>query len=174
MRELTVTTHTTPVELARLFNELAPDDEVGARPGADGALVLHVCNDKRPPWAFGSSRAAISARVAIEVVLQHVDGMPGAQSLVANVREQLAGDAGVKAGWLAPPLTVLARLYCTTTSAMSDSAPQLRLLPRHARMASEDDAVEQAQLSPEQRQALETLFDKLMQLPCPSKQLNRS
>lgn len=174
MRELTVTTHTTPAELARLFNELAPDDEVGARPGADGALVLYVCNDKRPPWACGSSRAAISARVAIEVVLQHVEGMPGAQPLVANVREQLAGDAGVKAGWLAPPLTVLARLYCTTTSAMSDTVPQLRLLPRHARMTSEDDAVEQAQLSPEQRQTLEALFDKLMQLPCPSKHLDRS
>lgn len=174
MRELTVTTQTTPVELAGLLDGLAPDDEIGGKPGADGAVVLYVCSDGRSPGCPAGSRAAISARVAIDVVLQQVDGMPGAQPLLANVREQLAGDTVARAGGLAPALTVLARLYCKTVSAMPGGAPQRRLLPGHVRIDSEDQAAEAAQLAPEQRQALEALIGKLMQLPCRSRQLDRN
>jgi hypothetical protein len=39
---------------------------------------------------------------------------------------------------------------------------------------SDDDAADHAQVTPEQRQALETLIDRLMQLPCPSKQPDRN
>jgi hypothetical protein len=174
MRELTVSTQTTPVELARLFNRLAPDDEVGGKPGADGAVILYVCNDGRSPRRPASGRIAISARVAIDVVLQHVDGMPGAQPLVAKVRKQLAEDGGAKAGWLAPPLTMLATLYCKTAGAMSAGASQLLRLSGHARIAVDHDSEEQAQVTPEQRQALEALIDKLMLLPCRSRQLDRT
>lgn len=174
MQELIVSTQTTPVELARLFDGLAPDNEVGGRPGADGTVVLYVCNDGRSPWRPPSRRAAISARVAIDVVLQHVDGMPGARPLVARVHELLAGDAGVNVGALAPPLAQLAQLYGQTTSAMPGSVPPLRLLPLQARCAGEDDAADQAEVTPEQRQALETLIDRLMQLPCRSGQMNRN
>lgn len=174
MQELIVSTQTTPVELARLFDGLAPDNEVGGRPGADGTVILYVCNDGRTPWRPASRRAAISARVAIDVVLQHVDGMPGAQPLVAEVHEQLAGDAGANAGALAPPLALLARLYVQTTSAMPGSVPPRRLLPGQAGAASEHDAADQAEVTPEQRQALETLIDRLMQLPCRPGQMNRN
>lgn len=169
MRELSVSTQTTPAELAGLFNSLLPDDEVGGRPGSDGEVILYVCSDDPCSDHAADPGAAIAARVAIDVVLQHVYGMPGVQPLLANVWEQLAGDTVPKAGWLAPPLTVLARLYRKTMSALPDSA-QTRLLPRYARIETEGDAAEQAHVTPEQRQALETLIDRLMQLPCPSKQ----
>lgn len=173
MRELSVSTQTTPAELASLFNSLLPDEEVGGRPGLNGEVTLYVCGGDRSRDRAEGPMAAIAARVAIDVVLQHVHGMPGAQPLLANVREQLAGDTPAKAGWLAPPLTILARLYCKTMNAMPDSAPQIRILPRHACSEREGDATEQAQLTPEQQEALESLIDRLMQLPCRSKQQDR-
>lgn len=167
MRELSVSTQTTPVELADLFNNLLPDEKVGGRPGADGAVVLYVCRDGRSPVLHPGSRAAIAARVAIEVVLQHVTGMPGALNLVGQVREQLDGDAA-RPALLAPPLTQLARLYCKTTSAMPDRAGRIRMLPA-ACTDGDGDLGELALVTSEQRQALECLIDRLMQLPCPSK-----
>jgi hypothetical protein len=173
MRELLVSTQTSPVELAAMFNDLVPNDEIGGRQGADGALILYACGDGHPPAQSVNGRAAITARVAIDVVLQHVEGMPGAQSLVANVREQLAGAATAKAGWLAPPLTVLARLYSKTISAMPGRTEPGHMLPRLACGDIDDDAVEQQLLTPEQRQALENLLGRLMELPYPSKQPDR-
>jgi hypothetical protein len=170
MRELLVSTQTSPVELAAMFNDLVPNDEIGGRQGADGALILYACGDGHSPAQSVNGRAAITARVAIDVVLQHVEGMPGAQSLVANVREQLAGAATAKAGWLAPPLTVLARLYSKTISAMPGRTEPGHMLPRLACGDIDDDAVEQQLLTPEQRQALENLLGRLMELPYPSKQ----
>lgn len=172
MRELSVSTQTTPVELADLFNNLSPDDEVGGRPGVDGAVVLYVCSDGRSPLYQANARVAIAARVAIDVVLQHVDGMPGAHALAGKVRKQLAKDTGARAGWLAPPLTVLARLYARTISAMPGSPGAIRILPCYPR-AECDHAAEHALVTPEQRQALEMLMDRLMELPCPSKQPDR-
>jgi hypothetical protein len=173
MRELLVSTQTSPVELAAMFNDLVPNDEIGGRQGADGALILYACGDGHSPAQSVNGRAAITARVAIDVVLQHVEGMPGAQSLVANVREQLAGAATAKAGWLAPPLTVLARLYSKTISAMPGRTEPGHMLPRLACGDLDDDAVEQQLLTPEQRQALENLLGRLMELPYPSKQPDR-
>jgi hypothetical protein len=187
MRELLVSTQTSPVELAAMFNDLVPNDEIGGRQGADGALILYACGDGHSPAQSVNGRAAITARVAqsvngraaitarvaIDVVLQHVEGMPGAQSLVANVREQLAGAATAKAGWLAPPLTVLARLYSKTISAMPGRTEPGHMLPRLACGDIDDDAVEQQLLTPEQRQALENLLGRLMELPYPSKQPDR-
>jgi hypothetical protein len=170
MRELLVSTQTSPVELAAMFNDLEPNDEIGGRQGTDGALILYACGDGHSPAQSVNGRAAITARVAIDVVLQHVEGMPGAQSLVANVREQLAGAATAKAGWLAPPLTVLARLYSKTISAMPGRTEPGHMLPRLACGDIDDDAVEQQLLTPEQRQALENLLGRLMELPYPSKQ----
>jgi hypothetical protein len=172
MRELSVSTQTTPVELASMFNGLAPDDEIGGKPGADGAVILYVCGGRRSPIRDASGQVAITARVAIDVVLQHVDGMPGAQPMVGNVREQLAGTGIAKAGWLAPPLTVLARLYMKTVSAMPGSPEPGRMPPRQAR-ADSDDAAEQVLLTPEQRQSMENLIDRLMALSMPSRQPNR-
>ena len=173
MRELSVSTQTTPVELADLFNNLSPEDEVGGKPGANGTVVLHVCSGGRLLPHPSSCRTAIAARVAIDVVLQHVDGMPGARVLVGKVREQLDGDTAARAGWLAAPLTVLARLYARTTNAMPGGAGPVRMPPGPACGESDDDVADQVQVTPEQRQALETLIDRLMQLPCPSKQPDR-
>jgi hypothetical protein len=167
MRELAVGTQTTPVELADLFNELLPDDKVGGRPGADGAVILYVCSDGGSPVLHPGSRAAIAARVAIDVVLQHVDGMPGAFTLVSQVREQLDGNAA-RAALLAPPLTQLAKLYCTTAGAMPDRVGRIRMLPA-ACTDGDSDPGEFALATSGQRQALESLIDRLMQLPCSSK-----
>jgi hypothetical protein len=172
MRELLVSTQTTPVELAAMLNDLAPDDEIGGRQGADGALILYACGDGRSPPYSANGRSAITARVAIDVVLQHVEGMPGARPLAANVREQLAGTTTAKAGWLAPPLTVLARLYSKTIGAMPGRTEPGRMPARHACGDIDDDALQQ-QLAPEQRQALEDLIGRLMELPHPSKQPDR-
>lgn len=171
MRELAVSTQTTPVELADLFNHLLPDEKVGGRPGADGAVILYACSDGGSPVLHPGSRAAIAARVAIDVVLQHVDGMPGAFTLVSQVREQLDGNAA-RAALLAPPLTQLAKLYCTTAGAMPDRVGRIRMLPAACTDGDSDsdsDPGELALATSGQRQALESLIDRLMQLPCPSK-----
>jgi hypothetical protein len=173
MRELSVSTQTTPVELADLFNGLLPDDEVAGKPGADGAVILYVCRDSRSPLHHASSRAAIAARVAIDVVLQHVEGMPGADVLVGQVRKQLDGESAARADRLAPPLAVLARLYCTTTAAMPETAGRSPIPAPAACTNGDSDVDELALVTSEQRQALESLIDRLMQLPCPSKPPDR-
>ena len=173
MRELSVSTHTTPVDLATMFNGLLPEDEVGGKPGVDGEVILYVCSDDRFSNQTERSRAAIAARVAIDVVLQHVYGMPGAQPLLAKVWEQLAGDASPRAGWLASPLAALASLYSKTINPMPGSALHIRMLPRYACTDTGGDTEEQAHLTPEQGQALDTLIDRLMQLPCRSRQPDR-
>src|SRR5512133_4124004 len=173
MRELSVSTQTTPVDLANMFNALLPDDEVCGKPGANGEVILYVCDDDRCSAHAADANAVVAARVAIDVVLQHVHGMPGTQPLLANVWDQLAGDTVPKAGWLAPPLTVLARLYRKTMNAMPGNAAPVRMLRRHDCVDAEGDGAEPAHRIPEQRQALDTLIDRLMQLPCPSKQPDR-
>jgi len=173
MRELVVSTQTTPVELADFFNGLPPDDEVGGRPGAGGAVILYIYNGGRRPQYPASLRGVIAARVAIDVVLQQVDGMPGAQPVVDDIREQLAGDASATAGWLAPPLALLARLYSRTTSAMPGGRHRIWVQPDAGCDEFDTDADEEATLTPQQRQALEVLIDRLMELPRRSKQPDR-
>lgn len=173
MRELAVSTQTTPVELADFSRGLLPDDTVGGRPGTDGAVILYVKSGRQCAQHPASVRAVIAARVAIDVVLQQVDGMPGAQPLVDDIREQLAGDAAATAGWLAPPLALLARLYSRTTSAMSGIPRQIRARAGASCAEIDTDAAEQATFTPQQQQALEALIDRLMELPRRSKQPDR-
>lgn len=173
MRELSVSTQTTPVELANLFNSLLADDEVGGRRGADGAVVLYGCGNAPLPFDLARGRAVIAARVAIDVVLQHVAGMPGARPLLANVREQLAGNAMPRVGCLAPPLTMLARLYIRTTSAMPGAVGDTRLLHASGGFDDHDTDAEPAGVTAEQQQALESLIDRLMALSSPSRQPDR-
>jgi hypothetical protein len=173
MRELAVGTQTTPVELADLFNGLLPDDIVGGKPGANGAVVLFGTNGGLVTLNPASNRAVIAARVAIDVVLQQVDGMPGAQALVKSVRKQLDKDIVARVGGLAPLLTLLANLYCKTVSPMPGSPARTRMAPRPACASGDGDDTEQLAVTPEQQQALETLIDRLMQLPCRPKQPDR-
>lgn len=173
MRELAVGTQTTPVELASLMNDLLPDDIVCGRPGADGAVVLHAASAAWASWLPASSQEMIAARVAIDVVLQQVDGMPGARSLAGYVRKQLAGGVSATAGLLAPPLTLLATLYTKTGGPMQGGPAQSRMAPLPTSAWSDSDGNDPLAVTPEQRQALETLLDKLMQLPCRSKQPDR-
>ena len=148
MRELVVSTQTTPVELADFFNGLPPDGEVGGRPGAGGSVILHIYGGGRRPRHPASVRGVIAARVAIDVVLQQVDGMPGAQPLVDSIREQLAGDAGATAGWLAPPLALLARLYAKTTSPMPGGRYRIWVRPDAGCDEFDTDLDEEATLTP--------------------------
>lgn len=173
MRELAVSTQTTPVELANLFNGLLPDNIIGGKPGADGAVVLYGSNDEQASRHPPSVRAIIAARVAIDVVLQQVDGMPGAQPLAGYIREQLAGNGATRAGLLAPPLTLLAQLYCRTTGAMPDGSLPGRMALLPGSDLFDSDEYEEPAVTPEQQQALETLIDRLMQLPCRSREPDR-
>ena len=169
MRELHVSTQTTPVELADFFNRLLPDDEVGGKAGAEGVIVLYVCNAPPSAYAYSSMRTAVAARVAIDVILQRVAAMPGARSLLLDLRDQFAGDAAPRAGRLAPPLTVLARLYRKTVNAM----PSLADPSRTVYACAEDDAdlqtCEPAELTGQQQQALEALLTRLGALSGSSK-----
>lgn len=164
MRELHVSTQTTPVELAAFCNRLLPDEEIGGRPGADGTVVLYACSAAQHAHAYRGMRNVIAVRVAMDVVLQHVAGMPGAQPLLGNLAEQLGGDMPPKAGWLAPPLTVLARLYHKTMNAMPPGAAGAAMLHAcSAALAEPDDAAGDA-LSREQELALEKLMERLVSL----------
>ncbi len=174
MRELHVSTQTTPVELADFFNRLLPDNEVGGRSGADGAVVLYVCDDVACVYGYSSMRNAVAARVAIDVVLQHVANMPGAQPLLSNVRDQFAGDTPAKVGWLAPPLTVLARLYRKTVNAMQPGADRSSMLYACTDDAAEPEDSAQDNLTSEQQQALESLLNRLGALSRPSKMPGRT
>lgn len=169
MPELQVSTQTTPVELADFFNRLQPDDAVGGKPAAQGAIILYVCDAAQHAYPYSGMRDAVAARVAIDVVLQHVAGMPGAQPLLSNVWDQFSSDTGPKAGWLAPPLTVLARLYRKTVNAMPQGASHSKMLHAGADDLADQEDTAQDTLSGDQQQALETLIDRLTALSRPSK-----
>ena len=173
MRELAVGTQTTPVELANFFNMLEADAVVGGKPGADGAVVLFGRDDGHSAPYPASGRTVIAARVAIEVVLQQVDGMPGARPLLDHVRKQLAGDMPAQVACLAPTLTLLAKLYWKTIGAMPCGPAQIRMAPRPACAWSDGNQAGPAAVTAQQQQALEALIDRLMQLHRRSKQPDR-
>ena len=169
MRELTVSTVTTPVSLADFFGQLQPGAVIGGKPGPEGAVVLYLCSEASASRGSADSREAIAARVAIEVVMQQVAGMPGAQPLLADLQRRFAADAPPEAGTLTPVIETLAGLYRKTVSAMPAPVDRNRMLHYYASQADEGDPVEQQELSSEQERALETLVDRLLLLSKPAK-----
>ena len=116
MKQLAVDTCTTMEELALFIQSLPSNGILGGVPGADGMVVLYAAQVR------GASdiplRERLAARVAVDVVLQQVAGMPGTAELLRNVEEQFEGDYGACVGWLCPPLTILSRIYKKTIGAM--------------------------------------------------------
>jgi hypothetical protein len=165
MPELIVGTQTTPVELADFFNQLHPDDEVAGKPGKEGSVTLYASNGIAGGHGSRKMRELVAARVAVEVVLQHVTGMPGTRPLLRSVREQLAEDQPPRAGALAAPLKDLAGLYRKTVSALPDGSRQAGIQVHFMRDAESGEEVDPQALTAEQAQLVERLIDKLVLLP---------
>lgn len=168
-RELAVSTCTGIDELAAFINSLPARARLGGRPGPDGVVFLHVGGDGPVALAEAGLRSRVAARIAVEVVLQQVMGMPGAFAHLSNVREQFDGDQCVQAGWLAPPVTILARLYRKTMDALPETARLARRRRSHARAVDCPDGAAAPALSPEQALALEKLATSLALLAKPVK-----
>lgn len=169
MRELAVTICTTVEELAVFINSLPSDSILGGKSEADGMVMLYAL-DAGSGGSDGMSLCdRVAARVAVEVVLQQVAGMPGAAGLLRNVEEQFEDDHGACTGWLSPPLTILARIYRKTVNALPLPTP-----PGYGRRyfpAYHEDGGDSfpPSLNLEQRQAVESLIDKLLLLASPKK-----
>jgi hypothetical protein len=156
-------------ELAAFINSLPAGARLAGRPGPDGVVFLHVAGDGPGALAETGLRARVAARVAVEVVLQQVMGMPGAFAHLSNVREQFDGDQCVQAGWLAPPVTILARLYRKTMDALPETARLARRMHSHVGAIDCHDGAVAPPLSPEQALALEKLATSLVRLARPVK-----
>jgi hypothetical protein len=165
MPELIVGTQTTPVELADFFNQLHPDDEVAGKPSKEGSVTLYANSGIARGHGSRKMRELVAARVAVEVVLQHVTGMPGTKPLLRSVREQLAEDQPPRAGALAAPLMDLAGLYRKTVSALPDGRRQAGIQVHFLRDAESGEEADPQALSAEQAQIVERLIDKLVLLP---------
>lgn len=167
MKELAVDICTTVEELAVFVNSLSSDSILGGVSGTNGVVTLYTADTSAPGAEKMLLRNRLAARVAVEVVLQQMAGMPGATPLLRNVEEQFNDDHGVRAGWLSPPLTILARIYKKTVNALPNSLlPSIgkQYLPKY-----EDNGVDlsASELNREQRQAVEHLADKLLLLSKP-------
>jgi hypothetical protein len=169
MGQLAVTTCTTVEELAFFIQSLPPNSILGGVPEDEGMVMLYAAD----ATALGADaiplRDRLAARVAVDVVLQRVAGMPGAAEWLRNVEEQFEGDYGARIGWLSPPLTILSRIYRKTMNAMSDVP-----LPKHHKHCFSHDDGERddafpSGLMPGQIEAMERLIDKLFLLSKPGK-----
>lgn len=169
MRQLAVNTSTTVEELALFIHSLAPNSILGGVSGADGMVILYAADAAASGASDIPLRDRLAARVAVDVVLQQVAGMPGAVELLRNVEEQFEGDYGARIGWLSPPLTILSRIYKKTINAMPTSP-----LPGHgkhyfSRSADECDDPSSLGLTLDQIKAIENLIDKFFLLSKPGK-----
>lgn len=169
MKELAVDTCTTVEKLALFINSLPPDGILGGMSGTDGMVILYAADTNALDAGKMPLRDRLAARVAVDVVLQQVAGMPGATQLLRNVEEQFEDGHGARVGWLSPPLTVLARIYRKTVNALPD--PRLpgsgkQYVPRY-----DDDGGDPSGpgLNAEQSQAVDLLIDKLLLLSRPGK-----
>lgn len=169
MRELSVSTLTTPVLLAEFFRQLDPSLAVAGRPGPEGAVVLYGCEKATSSLDFEDSREAIAARVAIEVVMQQVAGMPGAKPLLASLQNRFASQPAPSVGALAPAIETLAILYRKTVGAMPAPVDHNCMLHFYAGQADDRDPIEYQEFSAAQQQALETLIDRLVALSKPAR-----
>lgn len=165
MRQLAVNTCTTVEELALFIQSLPPNSMLGGVPGEDGMVMLYAANATASGVNDIPLRDRLAARVAVDVVLQRVAGMPGAVELLRNVEEQFEGDYGTRIGWLLPPLTILSRIYRKTINAMPNPP-----LPEHCKhyfsqCDGERDDPSPSGLKPDQIQAIEHLIDNLFLLP---------
>jgi len=165
MGQLAVTTCTTVEELALFIQSSPPDSMLAGVPREEGVVMLYAADAGASGADAIPLRERLAARVAVDVVLQRVAGMPGAVEWLRNVEEQFEGDYGARIGWLSPPLTILSRIYRKTMNPLPGPS-----LPGHrqhyfSHPDGERDDPSPSGLMPDQVQAIEHLIDKLFLLP---------
>lgn len=111
MAQLSVGTETTPLELAAFFRQLDANDTVGGKQGNDGELVLYVNPGGRSRRLLPSLEERTVTRVAVEVVLQPLSDVAGAELALRHVQSALQRPTLVRVGDVSGPLGVLADLY---------------------------------------------------------------
>lgn len=169
MGQLAVTTCTTIEELALFVQSSPPGSMLGGILGEEGVVTLYAADASAPGADAIPLRDRLAARVAVDVILQQVAGMPGAVEWLRNVDEQFEGDHGARIGWLLPPLAILSRIYKKTVNAMPDPS-----LPEHQKhyfshRNGERDDPSPSGLMPGQVQAIEHFIDQLFMLSKPGK-----
>jgi hypothetical protein len=161
MVKLSVGTHTTPLELAEFFKRLEPGDTVAGKPGHDGAVVLYVNANAKEDRL---QEELIAARVAVEVVLQPMENILGAEVALRHVRHAFDAPHAVRVDNIRGQLEVLADLYDKAVGAglkLHAQGGQIHFI--RGQDGSGVAAVED--LSAEQIRMVEALFDKLLALP---------
>ena len=169
MRRLAVNTCTTVEELALFIHSLPSNSFLGGLSGMDGVIILYAAGAITSGASDIALRDRLAARVAVDVVLQKVAGMPGAAGLLRNVEEQFDDDHGARVGWLSPPLTILSRIYKKTTSAMPVSSVPAHDKYDFSRFADHSDNPSSLGLTLDQTKAIENLIDRLFMLSKPAK-----
>jgi hypothetical protein len=159
MAKLNVGTHTTPLELADFFKRLQPGDTVAGKPGHDGAVVLYVN-------ANGDENRLqeelIAARVAVEVVLQPMENILGAEVALRHVRHAFDAPHAVRVGNISSQLEFLAELYDKSTGAGGKLHAHGRGQIQFIRSQDGSEVASAEDLSAEQMKMVESLFDKLL------------
>jgi hypothetical protein len=167
MRQLAVNTCTTVEELALFIQSLPSNSILGGVSGADGMVILYAADATISCVSDIPLRDRLAARVAVEVILQQVTGMPGALELLRNVEEQFEGDHGARVGWLSPPLTILSRIYKKTINAMPELSSLGHCKHRFLRTGGDHDDPSSSELTLEQIKAIENFIGRLFLLPKP-------
>jgi hypothetical protein len=177
MAQLSVGTETTPLELAAFFRQLDANDTVGGKQGNDGELVLYVNPGGRSRRLLPSLEERTVTRVAVEVVLQPLSDVAGAELALRHVQSALQRPAPVRVGDVSGPLCVLADLYgqsVKNAAAHAGADPaSLGTWSHFVRNPGlfegerDDAASSEAHLSEEQQKIVTSLLEKLRRLSGP-------
>lgn len=173
MAQLSVGTETTPLELADFFRRLDANDTVSGKQGNDGQLVLYTNPRGQSRRLLSSIEERTVTRVAVEVVLQPLGKVVGAELALRHVQSALERSRPVRVGDVRGPLGVLADLYgqsvkCSEPDATSAGARvQFVRQPVDADGERSGKSNTEGELSEEQRQILATLMDRLVRLSGP-------
>ncbi|MBK4734593.1 hypothetical protein [Noviherbaspirillum pedocola] len=175
MAQLSVGTETTPLELAAFFRQLDANDTVGGKQGNDGELVLYVNPGGRSRRLLPSLEERTVTRVAVEVVLQPLSDVAGAELALRHVQSALQRPNLVRVGDVSGPLGVLADLY---GQSVKNSAAHVDVDPKSvgtwSHFVRETGLLEEGHggaaspeghLSEEQSRIVTSLLEKLRRLP---------
>lgn len=178
MAQLRVGTETTPLELAAFFRRLDANDTIGGKQGNDGELVLYVNPGGRSRRLLASLEERTVTRVAVEVVLQPLRDVVGAELALRHVQSALQQPTLVRVGDVSGPLGVLADLYgqCVKPAAAhadgaaSNAAAWSHFIRENGLSEGERDGAANAEghLSEEQHKIVMSLLEKLRRLSGPT------
>lgn len=173
MAQLSVGTDTTPQELADFFRNLDANDTISGRRGNDGELVLYANPGGRSHRLLPSLEERAVTRVAVEVVLQPLNNILGAELALRHVQSALERPRAVRVGDIAGPLGVLAGLYDGALGNRQNGALTEGASVCFIRNSANGGAqgsqkpIDESDLSEQQIMLLQSLVDKLMALTDP-------